>query len=189
MPIAAIGAIAAIGGGIASSALGAHAAGKAADAQSQAAMQAAQLQHQDAQAALQFQQQVYGNQQQEAAPYLQTGYGGLANLGYLLGITPQSAQAGSTQFGMPNSTGAIPRPVSPLQIGPPNARSTQGAFAPAPGFLEPRRRHSAWRRKRSSFRAGAGRHYQCKGDLRRKREVRRGIAGPANQALVARRPA
>jgi hypothetical protein len=110
MPIAAIGAIAAIGGGIASSALGAHAAGKAADAQSQAAMHAADLQHQDAQAALQFQQQVYGNQQQEAAPYLQTGYGGLANLGYLLGITPQSAQAGSTQAGMPNSTGAIPSP-------------------------------------------------------------------------------
>jgi hypothetical protein len=101
MPIAtglAIGlGAASIAGGVASSALGAHAAGKAADAQTAAAQQAAQLQHQDAQAALQFQQQVYGNQQQEIAPYLQTGYGGLANLGYLLGITPQSAQQAPSQ--------------------------------------------------------------------------------------------
>lgn len=79
MPIAAIGIAAAVGG-VATSAIGAHAAGKAADAQVSAANYAAQLQHQDAQQALAFQKQQYADQQKNAAPWLQAGQNALGQL-------------------------------------------------------------------------------------------------------------
>lgn len=84
-PLAIIGGISAAGS-IGSAAIGASAAGHAADTQAQAAMQAAQLQHQDAQAALGFQQQQYQNSQTQFAPWLQAGTGALANLAYQTGI-------------------------------------------------------------------------------------------------------
>lgn len=90
MPIAtglAIGlGVASIGGAVASSAIGAHAAGKAANAQVDAANHAADLQHQDAQDALTFQKQQYATGQQELAPWLGTGTSANVNLANLLGI-------------------------------------------------------------------------------------------------------
>lgn len=80
-------AAAASAGGTAVSAVSAH---KAASAQSSAAKSAAQLQYDAQQKALNFQKTQYNNTQAEQSPFLQTGYGGLANLASLLGImTPE----------------------------------------------------------------------------------------------------
>lgn len=85
----------AIGGsallGFGGSLLGASAANNAANTQANSANYAAQLQSQEAQNALDFQKQQYGTSQQELAPFLQSGYGALANLNYLLGL-PNSDQ-------------------------------------------------------------------------------------------------
>src|SRR5437763_2174614 len=88
--------IAAVGGSIIGGILAGNAASNAAQTQANAANTAAQLQYQSGQQALGFQKQVYGQTQAEEAPYLQAGYGGLANLESLLGITPQgnAVQAG-----------------------------------------------------------------------------------------------
>jgi len=91
MPIAVAGA--SIIGGV----LAGNAAGHAADTQASAANNAAALQANSAKQALDFQKQTYATSQQELNPYLQAGYGGLANLESLLGITPQgnAVQAGA----------------------------------------------------------------------------------------------
>lgn len=84
MPLAAlagIGAIGSIGGAL----IGSNAAGKAADAQTAAANHAADLQHQDSQEALDFQKQQYNTSQQQMAPWLQAGQGGLSALQFGLG--------------------------------------------------------------------------------------------------------
>src|SRR5713226_9061195 len=73
-----------LAGGIGSAAIGASAAGHAADTQSQAAMYAANLQKQEADQALAFQKQVYGTQQQQAAPWLKAGQGAITKLSSLL---------------------------------------------------------------------------------------------------------
>src|SRR6266496_3272973 len=103
MPIAAAGA--SIIGGIISG----GSAGKAADTQTAAANNAAQLEANSAKQALDFQKQVYGQSQQELNPYLQAGYGGLANLQSLLGITPQGnavdASAGSNAAAAQSAAG------------------------------------------------------------------------------------
>jgi hypothetical protein len=93
-----IGAIGAIGGGIAS----AVGSSKAAGAQEAAANNAANLERQNAVDALNFQKQVYSNQQQNIAPWLASGKGALSNLDYLMGITPQSATAPTQATGNPN---------------------------------------------------------------------------------------
>jgi hypothetical protein len=100
--IAGIGAAGAIGGG----AIASSGAQNAAGAQSSAANYAANLQYQSAQNALQFQQQVYNQQQQNIAPYLQSGYGGLSTLDTLLGITPYQGgiAQGTTIPGLPAGT-------------------------------------------------------------------------------------
>lgn len=69
----AVGIGAAAAGSVASSAIGAHAAGKAADTQANAADQAAQLQKQSADEALAFQKQEFATQQKNEAPFLATG--------------------------------------------------------------------------------------------------------------------
>ena len=74
---------------LASGAMGASAAGHAADAQSQGAMYAADKQKQAADEALAFQKQQYATGQQELAPWLGQGAGALANLSNLLGIPVQ----------------------------------------------------------------------------------------------------
>src|ERR1700756_258188 len=87
-----VGGLAGAGGSIASGVLGANAAGNAAQDQSQAAQQAAQLQYQASQNALDFEKQQYNQNQQNLAPWLQSGTGALSNLNYLLGISPETSQ-------------------------------------------------------------------------------------------------
>lgn len=86
-----IGAIGAIGGGIAS----AVGSSKASGAQADAANNAANLERQNAVDALNFQKQVYSNQQQNIAPWLASGKGALSNLDYLMGVTPENAATGT----------------------------------------------------------------------------------------------
>lgn len=74
--IAAVGAAGSIGG----AAIGAHAAGKAADAQVNSANYAANLQHKDAQDALAFNEKQYDTNQQNLAPWLSAGKDSLAQL-------------------------------------------------------------------------------------------------------------
>jgi hypothetical protein len=119
-----IGAIGAIGGGIAS-AVGSSAA---AGAQADAANNAANLQRQNAVDALNFQKQVYGDQQKNIAPWLASGRGALSNLDFLMGIRPQTdappqGQIGQTGGGVPGSgTG---NPFVP-GVGPVPSRATGG---------------------------------------------------------------
>lgn len=89
--IAGISAASAVGG----AAISASGASKAAGAQTNAANYAANLQHQDAQSALDFQKQQLGIQQQNIAPWLQTGAGALSQLSSLLGVTPNTSIGGA----------------------------------------------------------------------------------------------
>lgn len=79
--VAGIGAAGSIGGAL----IGSNSANKAADAQTAAANHAADLQFQESKDALDFQKQQYETSQQQAAPWLNSGTGSLANLNYLLG--------------------------------------------------------------------------------------------------------
>src|ERR1039458_3133572 len=71
--------------GVATSAIGANAAGNAASAQAGAAQSAQTLQAQEAQNALDFQKQTYATGQANEAPYLAAGASGLNALQYGLG--------------------------------------------------------------------------------------------------------
>jgi hypothetical protein len=74
------------------------------------------LQYQASQDALNFQKQQYGQQQQNLAPWLQSGQAGLGQLDYMLGLGSPSAYAGSGTLGVDRpSTG------STLTSGNPNA--------------------------------------------------------------------
>lgn len=68
------------GATLASGAIGAHAAGKAADVQSKAAMSAAELQKESADKALAFQQKEWDTQQKNQAPFLKAGTGAVNEL-------------------------------------------------------------------------------------------------------------
>lgn len=92
------------GGAIASGVIGSKAASKAAGVQAAAGTQAAQLQAQSAREALAFQKQVFATQQEQFAPWLQTGRGALANLSHLMGI-PSQQQGDGTAIG---ATPALP---------------------------------------------------------------------------------
>lgn len=76
--------LAAAGGGVASAAIGSHAAGKAADKQVDAANYAANLQKQSSDQALAFQQKEFDTQQKNLAPWLTQGTGAVNRLGQLL---------------------------------------------------------------------------------------------------------
>ena len=82
--LAIVGGISAAGG-VASSVIGANAAGNAANAQAGAAENAQQLQAQEAQNALDFNKQQYATTQTNEAPYLAAGATGLNALQYGLG--------------------------------------------------------------------------------------------------------
>lgn len=73
-------------GGIGGAAISAHAAGKAASTQATAAEQAQQLQAKEAQDSLDFQKQEWNTQQQNLAPWLEAGKGGLSQLQTLMGL-------------------------------------------------------------------------------------------------------
>lgn len=101
----AIGIAAGVGaiGSVATGVIGANAAGNASNAQVGAANQAANLQHQDAQAALDFNKQQWQTQQNNLAPWLQTGTAAQANLANLMGVLPANATLPGTP-GTPGST-------------------------------------------------------------------------------------
>lgn len=105
MPIAtglAIGlGVASAAAGIGGAAIGAHAAGKAADAQVSAANHAADLQHQDAQQALDFQKQQYATSQKNMAPWLQAGTSAIGTLSGLMGPGGELAQGWNQKFEAP----------------------------------------------------------------------------------------
>lgn len=134
-PLVIAGAIGAIGS-VAGGALSANAAGKAAQTQANAANYAANLEYQSGQNALGFQEAQYNNQNQMLAPYLQAGYGGLANLQNLLGIAPQgnyvsgpqSIQNGGTGP-MSNLAGGAPGAAPGASTGAPRATGTPGPLA------------------------------------------------------------
>lgn len=109
-PLAIFGAIAAAGS-IGGAAIGASAAGKAANAQANAANYAATLQKQAADEALAFQKQQYADQQRILQPYIQTGQGANLTLRDLMGITlPQSV---TSSYPTPQATlGPPPDPSS-----------------------------------------------------------------------------
>lgn len=98
-----IGGTIAAGAGLGSAAIQSSAAGKAANTQAQAAQNAAEYQKQATQQALQYQTGQNQQNQQNLAPYMQYGPGALSNLGYLLGVNPQSnvAQGTNTPY-LPN---------------------------------------------------------------------------------------
>ena len=106
--------------GVAGSAISAHAAGEAAKKQSNAANYAADLQKQEADNALAFQKQEWQTQQNNLAPWLQSGTASLANLNAMMpqfesGLaTPFVAPTGATeandpgyQFRMQQGEGAL----------------------------------------------------------------------------------
>lgn len=87
-----IGGLASAAGGVATSAIGAHEAGKAADTQTAAANHAADLQKQAADDALAFQKQQYSDTQKLQAPWIQTGQ---ENLTKLNNVVPFAAPTAS----------------------------------------------------------------------------------------------
>lgn len=80
--------------GIASAGIGAASSYGAASSQVGAEEQAAQLQHQDQEASLAFQQQEFNTQQENLAPWLQTGGQSLSKLSSLLGLSGDPSQQG-----------------------------------------------------------------------------------------------
>jgi hypothetical protein len=92
-------------GSIGSAAIGANAAGNAADAQTSAANHAADLQQQESQAALDFQKQQYATSQAQQQPWLQAGQSGLNALQYGMGT-------GGTANGSGVAQGSLTTPYS-----------------------------------------------------------------------------
>lgn len=91
-------------GGIGSAAIGARAAGKAANAQVAAANHAADLQHQDAAAALAYQKQVDAYNRGIQAPFIATGTAANKVQAYLMGLTPNYQDPKLIQPLAPGST-------------------------------------------------------------------------------------
>jgi hypothetical protein len=103
--VAGVGAAGALGG----AALSSSAAGNAASTQANAADEAAQLQYQAEQNSLGFQENVWNQQQQDLAPWLQSGAGALTTLDSLMGLNAPNIPA---NYGVPNTStpGAAPSP-------------------------------------------------------------------------------
>jgi hypothetical protein len=91
--------------GLATSMIGANAAGNAADAQTAAANHAADLQQQESDKALDFQKQQYATSQAQQAPWLQAGQNGLNALQYGMGT-------GGTANGSGVAQGSLTTPYS-----------------------------------------------------------------------------
>ena len=126
-PLAIVGGIMAAGS-IGGAALSSSAAGKAADAQSQAAMYAANLQSDAAKNSLDFQKQQYYNSQAQLAPWLTQGTSALANLGYLLGL--DNGYTNQTPVSIPGqNSGYFPTAPTLNQPSAMNASGYQGTSA------------------------------------------------------------
>ena len=130
-------------GGVASSLIGANAAGKAASTQAAASEEAAQLQFEEAQQALAFQEQQYANALGLEEPAYLSGNAAMGTLDQLLGLPsfPANTSIFSNPFGMSgaptgvNPNGTVPGssvPLSPLlpSTGAPSS-VTQGPLAVA----------------------------------------------------------
>lgn len=121
--LAGISAASAVGG----AAISASGASKAAGAQTNAANYAANLQHQDAQSALDFQKQQLGIQQQNIAPWLQTGAGALSQLSSMLGVTPNTS-VGGAPGGAPLNAGPASKTIN-------LTRNANGAYSAGGGRM------------------------------------------------------
>lgn len=102
--------------GIGTAAIGAHAAGQAAQTQSNAADYAANLQHQDAQAALDFQKQQYTTNQANEAPWLKAGQGAVTNLSSLLAPGGDLTKQWTGEFQAPTAAEAAATPGYQFQL-------------------------------------------------------------------------
>lgn len=118
-------------GSIAGAALSSNAAGNAADAQANAANNASQLDYQASQNALDFQKQQYATSQQELQPWLQYGTGALSQLGYLMGVGPESytgqaAPGTNTPFNASIGNTSTPTgPYNPNRVAPAQSQLQQ----------------------------------------------------------------
>jgi hypothetical protein len=115
MPLAAIAAIG-VAGSIGGAAIASHGATSAANTQANAANYAAQLQKQAADESLAFQKQQYATQQAQAQPWLQSGYGALANLDYLLGIAPPTGSPASSGGTLDHAAPVASPAMSPIAL-------------------------------------------------------------------------
>ncbi len=126
-------------GSIASGAIGAHAAGKAADAQVAAANHAADLQKQEADASLAFQKQQYADSVARFQPWVKTGTNAMNMLNFRTGMGPNPFATGTGPTGPmtpsnPTGTGSgwgAPDPNSAQNVA--SNRSLPNRFIP-PGF-------------------------------------------------------
>lgn len=98
-----IGLAASAGGSVASGVIGSKAAGKAADAQSQAAMYAADLEKQAADNSLAFQKETYADQQRNLAPWLKAGTGAVNTLSSLMSDGGQLTKGWTGEFIAPTA--------------------------------------------------------------------------------------
>ena len=130
-----------VGGTLGAAGIGAAASTSAANTQAGAATNAANLQYQSAQQALDFQKQQFATQQQNIAPWLQAGQGGIGQLSYLLGVGNQGQQGGAPFSAVPpGSFSAAPGTTTAPQTtgGPimaPGATSRMLPAAPGAGAL------------------------------------------------------
>lgn len=129
-----------LAGGIGSAAIGANAAGNAANAQVNAANYAADLQKQEADKSLAFQQQIWNTQQQNIAPWLQSGGTALGQLMQLMGMPSYQGGGSTTGPGSPTISGTSRfSPGGPGQsLGPQAANGVSPGqwgnnMAPTPG--------------------------------------------------------
>lgn len=129
------GLIASAAGGVASSAIQSHAAGKAADAQTQAANHAADEQAQAANESLQLQQEILGQTTANQSPFIDAGTGALNLLTKGLGVTPTATNDVSQQVinnaariasNNPYGIGVNPPAGAPAVPQYPGARGTTG---------------------------------------------------------------
>ena len=121
-----IGAVGALGG----AAIGAVGANAAAGKQSSAAVQAANIQAQEAQNALDFQKQVYAQNQQNIAPWLQAGQGAVTQLSQLAG----GYQPWTSTFQAPTAAQAAATPGYQFELGQ-GLQAIQNSAAASGGLL------------------------------------------------------
>lgn len=162
MPLAALGIIGAVGS-IGGAAIGANAAGNAADAQAQAAMYAADQQRKIAEENLGFQKEMWNTQQANISPWLQSGGTALNQINALMGLpefqsyqTPSSITANTMRqrAGLPIVSGTLPTPGLP-GYGPPGSYSASPAVGRVPGSTTAYpNRFEALAALRSRFRGG-----------------------------------
>lgn len=139
--IAGVGAAASLGG----AAMQSSAAQNAAQTQAAASEQAAKLQYQAEQQSLAFQNQVWQQQQQNIAPWLQSGAGALTTLDQLMGLNAPNVPA---NYGQPiaPTTGTATNPVArppldtargPMGAAQQNLAANLGGINPAWGTNPP----------------------------------------------------